>query len=473
MKRNLTRILSAALSLIMIMSVFMLPANAAKVDDCKGKHVDNTGDYMCDNCGIFVGKVTGFKIVSEKQDYIKFKWNPVEGADGYKLYIKDEYYDDMEDVAFDDVYTEVDTTDKTSITLDVYTASIDSYVVFAYKKMGRNDVLGEESQVVVGHSLPTQVTGLKRSNVLATKATLVWDELFFFDGTIKYRVYRYNEKTKSWDKIKTTSNAYYNITGLKKNTTYKYRVDAYYTDGGKVYAGSPSKTLTVKTSDTRINKKSVRVTTATSTKLFVDGTTQKVTWSTSDKKVATVSSNGTVKGVNPGKATITAKVGSKKYTCNVTVQKPIDYLEWYLKTEGTITGSNNIIGAEIGYDYGEIIFSNTSLGLDDISITTMEMDAGSKQARAQVAYLGGMMYISDDNYETTEFYGETKFTISKYTGKKYDSTYKISMREGISLTNAKKKGQTAVANSFKEWNKILKSATGLTMKDIGFTSYNG
>lgn len=363
------------------------------------------------------------------------------------------------------------TTDKMTVTIDTYNASVDTYVVYPYKNMGRNYILGEESAEVVGHSLPAQVTGLKRSNVLATKATLVWDEQFFFDDSeIKYRVYQYNETTKSWNKIKTTGNDYCNITGLKKNTTYKFRVDAYYKDGGKVYAGSPSKTIIVKTSDTRINQKSARVTTATSTKLFVDGTTQKVTWSTSDSKIATVSSNGTVKGVKPGTATITAKVGSWKYTCKVTVQKPIDYLEWYLKTAGTIT-DDGLFGPTISYEYGEIIFEKYELTYNGIVTTSMEFDTDATKARVQVLYYGADSLLLDS--ESTTFSGETKFTISKYTGKNYNSTYKISNREGITLANAKKKGQTAVANSFKEWNKILKSATGLTMKDIGFTSYNG
>lgn len=51
-------------------------------------------------------------------------------------------------------------------------------------------------------------------------------------------------------------------------------------------------------------------------------TTGKVTWSTSNKSVATVSSKGVVTGKKKGTATITAKVGSKKYTSKVTVEDP-------------------------------------------------------------------------------------------------------------------------------------------------------
>lgn len=47
--------------------------------------------------------------------------------------------------------------------------------------------------------------------------------------------------------------------------------------------------------------------------------TQKVTYTSSDKSVATVSSSGKVKAIAPGVATITAVSGSKKATCKVTV----------------------------------------------------------------------------------------------------------------------------------------------------------
>lgn len=56
--------------------------------------------------------------------------------------------------------------------------------------------------------------------------------------------------------------------------------------------------------------------------LKVKGTSANVKWSTSNKKVATVSSKGKVTAKKKGKATITAKVGSKKLKCLVTVKNP-------------------------------------------------------------------------------------------------------------------------------------------------------
>lgn len=57
-----------------------------------------------------------------------------------------------------------------------------------------------------------------------------------------------------------------------------------------------------------------------STTLKVKNYTKKVKWSTSNKKVAKVNSKGKVTAVGLGTCTITAKVGSKKLKCKVTVK---------------------------------------------------------------------------------------------------------------------------------------------------------
>ena len=56
-------------------------------------------------------------------------------------------------------------------------------------------------------------------------------------------------------------------------------------------------------------------------KLKIKGTSKTVKWSSSNKSVATVTSKGKVTAKKAGTATITAKVGGKKYTCKVTVKK--------------------------------------------------------------------------------------------------------------------------------------------------------
>lgn len=79
--------------------------------------------------------------------------------------------------------------------------------------------------------------------------------------------------------------------------------------------------VTAEAASTSLSKTTATIYVGNSTTLKVTGTKKKVTWTTSNKKVAIVK-NGKVTGIKAGEATITAKVGSKKYTCNVTVKNP-------------------------------------------------------------------------------------------------------------------------------------------------------
>lgn len=85
-------------------------------------------------------------------------------------------------------------------------------------------------------------------------------------------------------------------------------------------AVSPAK---VEAASAAINKKSVTLIKDQSAALKISGTKKSIKWSSSDKKIASVSSKGKVTAKKRGTATITAKVSGKKYTCKVTVQTPV------------------------------------------------------------------------------------------------------------------------------------------------------
>lgn len=69
----------------------------------------------------------------------------------------------------------------------------------------------------------------------------------------------------------------------------------------------------------RLNKTAVTLIQGKTVKLRVIGTKRKVTWKSSNKKIAKVNKKGVVKALSPGKCTITAKVRGKKLKCKVTV----------------------------------------------------------------------------------------------------------------------------------------------------------
>lgn len=70
-----------------------------------------------------------------------------------------------------------------------------------------------------------------------------------------------------------------------------------------------------------INKTSVVLEKGKTSQLKVTGTTVKVKWYSSKKSVATVNSKGKVTAIEKGTATITARVGKKKLTCQVMVYR--------------------------------------------------------------------------------------------------------------------------------------------------------
>lgn len=77
----------------------------------------------------------------------------------------------------------------------------------------------------------------------------------------------------------------------------------------------------VEAASIRLNKTSITMYTGQTSTLKVSGTSKKVIWSTSNKKVATVSYRGVVSAKSSGSATITARVNNKNLKCRVTVKK--------------------------------------------------------------------------------------------------------------------------------------------------------
>lgn len=125
------------------------------------------------------------------------------------------------------------------------------------------------------------------------------------------------------------------ITGTKNRVKWSSnkKTVATVTSNGKVTAknkgtatitakvGKKKYTCKVKVETPKLSKSSMTLAQGKTATLKLSGTTQKATWASSNTKIATVTSTGTVKGVQPGSCVITATVGGKKYACSVTVQE--------------------------------------------------------------------------------------------------------------------------------------------------------
>ena len=72
----------------------------------------------------------------------------------------------------------------------------------------------------------------------------------------------------------------------------------------------------------KLNKTKIVLVVGQTYKLKVSGTKKTPQWSSSNKKIVSVTKKGVVKGLKKGTATITAKIGKKTYKCKVTVEAP-------------------------------------------------------------------------------------------------------------------------------------------------------
>ena len=91
---------------------------------------------------------------------------------------------------------------------------------------------------------------------------------------------------------------------------------------------SKAKAGKAKAGKVKLNKKKATLTEGSTITLKVKSANKKVKWSSKNKKIASVAKvsgkkkdTATIKGMKKGKTTIIAKVGKKKLTCKVTIQK--------------------------------------------------------------------------------------------------------------------------------------------------------
>lgn len=80
--------------------------------------------------------------------------------------------------------------------------------------------------------------------------------------------------------------------------------------------------VTVDAATIKLNKSSASIYVGSTLKLSLSSAKKKVTWSSSDKSIATVSSNGIVTGISKGSTTITATHEKKTYKCKIKVKNP-------------------------------------------------------------------------------------------------------------------------------------------------------
>lgn len=332
--------------------------------------------------------------------------------------------------------------------------------------------------VLLAGVLPAQTVEAATVKLSSTKVTLIKGE----NKTLKVS----GTKSKvTWKSSKTsvaTVNSAGKVTAKAKGTA---------TITAKVGSKTLKCKVTVETP--KIGKTSLSLDVKGTAALKVSGTTQKVKWSSNKTSVATVSSSGKVTAKKAGTATITAKVGTKKYTCKVTVKSASSSalssnykkLKNYITSNGgTNKNGNKVIQVSsadtsgnkvtwlisydkkndkfvFGYQFQEV--SQLSSGTYDVE-TVIMMDVNVVKNSSVSPQYG--LYVANEGVEA-----KATFKASSYTGNK-DVRFTITASTGgVSNDDIQKATNAYLKNAFAGWETLLKRA-GVSMKKIGFTSYN-
>lgn len=167
------------------------------------------------------------KAASASYSSIKVSWGAVSGANGYQLYRA---------TSANGSYSLIKTISSTLYTnTGLTTGKKYYYKVRAYRKVGSTNVYGGYSSVASAAPALGVANNVKAVRKSSSSIMVSWGAV---GGRTKYEVWRSTSANGKYTCIKTTTSTSYTNTGLKKGTTYYYKIVAYRTVGSKkIYGG--------------------------------------------------------------------------------------------------------------------------------------------------------------------------------------------------------------------------------------------
>lgn len=185
-------------------------------------------------------KVTEVDTETRSSTYLTLSWKKVSGASGYRIYKYNTSSKSYEKV------TTISKGSTVSYKITGLTAATEyQFKVRAYKKTDTGTLWGSSSSAYKDCTKPAQTKNLKAATK-SSAVTLTWSKVARAGG---YQIYRYNSKTKKYEKIATVKGNKtfsYKNTKLKKGSTMKYKVRAYKTYNGTNYYGAYSEVVSIK-----------------------------------------------------------------------------------------------------------------------------------------------------------------------------------------------------------------------------------
>ncbi|MCI8956136.1 MAG: hypothetical protein HFG29_03980 [Eubacterium sp.] len=157
----------------------------------------------------------------------------------------------------------------------------------------------------------------------------------------------------------------------------------------------------------KLNKTKATIYVGKTVTLKLKNNKNKIKWSSSNKKVATVTKKGKVKGKKIGKAIITAKVGKKKYKCKIIVKR---------KTTNNNRNNDNITINNIN--------SNTphkGHSWDNVQVVIPDTIGDKQTPNTRVKILSYQFWADDEPYYQMHIEYQLVHTSSTYSYFGYDS----------------------------------------------------
>lgn len=295
------------------------------INSCAQRYANNNGfEFEEYKVNLPTPQITSLKNTTGG---VKITWNKVSGAYGYRLYYRP---------ASGGWKRFKDTTATSFTDSGVSPNRTETYTIRCIDKNG-NTISGFNSNGWTIKYVPVAPTISKLENT-SGGIKLTWNKIA---GVYGYRLY-YKPASGGWKRFKDTTATTYTDAAVKSGRTETYTircidkngntVSGYNSKGwSKKYVYNPPKSIKLNKASAYIGKKE----SVTLKYTLSAGSTSTVTWSSSNKNVATVS-GGKVTAKGAGATTITATTANgKKATCKVTVINGVR--QYYTCTSGNRT----------------------------------------------------------------------------------------------------------------------------------------
>ncbi|MEE1187094.1 MAG: fibronectin type III domain-containing protein [Acutalibacteraceae bacterium] len=177
-------------------------------------------------------KVTGLKATSTGYNSAKITWTKSSGVSGYVVYRSADKKTWTRIAALKGA-SSISYTDKSLTAGKTY-----YYLIRAYKSSGGKNYYSSNSSAVSVKPVPNKQTITYLKNTNKNTITIKWQKQ---TGVSGYEIYYATNKNANYTYLKTVSgasNVSYTKSGLKKGTTYYFRVRAYKTVNGKRVYGA-------------------------------------------------------------------------------------------------------------------------------------------------------------------------------------------------------------------------------------------